>query len=115
MNDTSGINEKGLDSLILKLTDTADQIHALLNNIDSLVAGTAEYFACDMGDEFRKHFEEQRPNFETICDNIITYSNDLVKVKYRFHEKDQKDTQKIVNNTVSTVNAIKSKDIIGGM
>ena len=114
MNGTSGINEKGLDSLILKLKDTADQIHLLLNDIDGLVADSAEYFICDVGNEFRRHFAEQRPNFETICDNIITYSNDLVKVKYRFHEKDQKDTKTIQNNTVSTVNTIKSKDIIGG-
>ena len=43
MNNTTGINEKGLDNLILKLHDTADQINLTLNAIEDLVEGTNEY------------------------------------------------------------------------
>lgn len=115
MNNTTGINEKGLDNLILKLHDTADQINLTLNAIEDLVEGTNEYFVCEMGDRFRNHFHEQKPNFQTICENIITYSNDLVKVKYKFQEKDMQDSKTIQENTVSTVNTINKKDIMGGI
>lgn len=84
--DVVGINEQILDKLILDIYDYADRINRTLNSIEDVVAGSSSYFNDDVANSFRYKFEQLKLNFPMVNHNILSYANDLVKVKRNFSD-----------------------------
>ena len=76
-----GINETRLEKLTLEIIDYADKINKIFNQLQLLLDETNKCFITSEGNEFRKKFQNQLYNYQTINQNILSYVGDLVKVK----------------------------------
>lgn len=84
MIKTAGINEEGLDRLILDLSDYAQQIMKNLYLIDNLMDNTGVFFQCEGGKKFREFYSKLKYSIPTIKNNILSYTNDLSRVKQKY-------------------------------
>lgn len=80
----NGISNEGIDKVMLDLLDYADKSNKTLNQIDDLIDETKNYFACESGEIFREQFEMLKTGFRTIHTNLISYHNDLMRVKQNY-------------------------------
>lgn len=96
MNNTSGINDEKLDSLVLDIYDYADRINQILNNIDELISMSNEYFKCESADQLKKRYQELELSFPVLKQNILNCANDLVKAKYSYQDIDSNVKQVVL-------------------
>lgn len=88
MNKVSGINEQGIDRLILDIADYAEKIQKNYNLIEELVDSTSNFLKGDIGTNYRNNFTKNfKYNFQTINKNILSYTSDLSLVKRRYQNK----------------------------
>lgn len=83
----NGINEQGLENLAMEIVEYANKANQILNQINLLVDQTSSYFISPEGILYRKKLQEQFMNYQIMCQNILSYANDLVKVKNMYSKK----------------------------
>ena len=83
-NVQSAINEDLIDRLILNLGEYAERSNKIINEINTLAADTKNYYDCENGDKFRTKCEQITSEKNTLNKNILSYTNDLVKLKAHF-------------------------------
>ena len=81
LKDISGINEDAIDKLVLDIFGYVERINQTLKNIDSLVNETSQFYVGESGNKFRNRFNELRANFPIVNQNLLSYTDDLIKVK----------------------------------
>lgn len=86
--DVVGINDAKIDSLVLNIYDYAQRIKDILNNVDDLIYETAAYYNCEEAVKFRNDFESVKDNFSVVTENILSYGDELVRVKNQIYMKD---------------------------
>ena len=84
--NTVGINEQKIDKLVLDINNYAERINNVLNNMEDLVNSTNSFFLEEVGNEFRNNFKQLSSNFPTVKTNILSYSQDLIKVKLNYQK-----------------------------
>lgn len=83
-NYVSGISTK-IDKVILEINDYAEKISNILTNIDDLVDKNIVYFNCSSKEKFIKIHNENRSNFQIVVKNILSYADDLTKLKNNYN------------------------------
>lgn len=80
-NDIVGINEEGLNELILHVSDKLDEVSMALNGLEDAVNSLSNGFDCTAKKAFMEKFEEMRENFPIVKENIESYISDLIKAR----------------------------------
>lgn len=81
MNDTIGINEDMLNSLIIELGQYEDQLSDIFNNMEESAINAGTNFKCEGGKLLSQKFESIRNCFPQIKNNLETYQADLIRAK----------------------------------
>lgn len=98
----TAINEQLIDHLILNLGEYAEKSNKIINEINALAAGTKSYYECENGDKFRTKCEQITSEKNTLNKNILSYTNDLVKLKAHY-AKVATDISAIIKSAESKV------------
>ena len=90
----SGIDENQLNFYIREITNNMEQLERRFNQLDSVAESTRSFYQSDSGNKFRNSYRNLRYNFSIIRKNILSYKNDLSKVKasYRKFDSNAADT-----------------------
>lgn len=81
-NDTvSAIKEVELENLILELNDIVDKVEFALRNIEMLVYDSKDFFKGKVAESMRTKFSTYTNQIDLLKTNLISYPNDLIKVK----------------------------------
>jgi len=72
-----GFNEQSISRLNLDIYDYVEKVNNTLSQIEHLVSESRNYFISDDGDDFRRKFELLATNFPIVCQNILSYVDDL--------------------------------------
>lgn len=102
-----GINIDSVDKLILDIYNYAERINKTLNQISNVVDQTKSFYACDAADNYRNKFNSFRTNFNVVNKNVISYAEDLIKLKNKYQNIDDNMTQTIKR----AISRVDSKDI----
>lgn len=89
VNDVSGINEAGLDQIMMDIVDVCGQLKNNMNTINEIVVNSKDYFVGPAGDEFRQKFAKSNSQFTILNDNILSYKSDLMQVKLSYMQMEQ--------------------------
>ena len=79
--DSMGTNEKGLDSLILELSNISETIASCLSSMETLINDTSLYFQGDVADSLRNKFSNIILEFPVINSNLESFKNDFINIK----------------------------------
>lgn len=101
-NNLNGINETKLDKMILDLRNYVEKINRTLNQISEVVDDTKNYFSSQSGNLYRKKYSLLEANFSTIKNNLLSYSDDLLKVKFRYQSMNS-NNQNIIYGKMQNV------------
>lgn len=82
----SGINEEGLDKIILDIYNSTESIHKIFDNISDSIEQTSEYFQTNVGEEFRIKFDNYKINFNLIHEKLLKYAENLANVKMKYQD-----------------------------
>ena len=84
INNIVGINEDGINKLIIDIYNTLESIHKTFQGIDELIKRSNECFRLESGDKYRDKYNSLVVSIENMYKNIINYINILnnVKIKY---------------------------------
>ncbi|MBE6150032.1 MAG: hypothetical protein E7170_04855 [Firmicutes bacterium] len=85
--EVTGIKENTLDSLVIHISDKADDIKRLFNSIDDEFNKIYNNFNCSVSSCFHTIYDEMKENYQIINENILSYSMDYAKVKNSYVEK----------------------------
>ena len=77
----SAIKQPAYDNLILELNDYVDKIELILRDTEMKIHDTNEYFKGEVGDSVREKFDKYFRQIDMMTKNLLTYSNDLIKIK----------------------------------
>lgn len=78
---TLGIREDDLEQLIMDIVSYADKVSELFEKIDLEMEKLPESIKCDANMQIKEKYNSIKKNYDTIHDNIISYSDDLVNLK----------------------------------
>lgn len=95
-----GINIDSVDKLILDIYNYAEKINKTLNQISEVVDETKNFYDCEVADNYRNKFNNFKANFNIINKNIISYSDDLIKLKNRYQTVNNDIGQTIKKATI---------------
>ncbi len=77
MNQLSGINEPDLGTLSIEILDYADKVSEIFEKIDSEIFSLTNYYKGTSSNKIIEAYDGFRKNYQTIKENIISYSDDL--------------------------------------
>lgn len=89
VGEVSGINEAGLDQIMMDIVDICGQLKNDMNNINDIIVNSKNYFTGPAGDEFRRKFATMNSQFTVLNDNILSYKSDLMQVKLSYIQMEQ--------------------------
>ena len=81
MEDASGINKDKVDKLIKDIYSYYDRIKEILNEVESIMDDTKNNYKSETADYIRNEFQQYKDNFYTVGKNILSYADDMEKVK----------------------------------
>ena len=90
-----GINLDSVDKLILDIYTYAEKVNKTLNHISDVVDQTKNFYACEAADNYRNKFNSFKTNFKVVNKNLISYAEDLIKLKNRYQNMSDDMTQTI--------------------
>lgn len=83
-HDLSGINEDGMDKLILDIRYYQNRLIHIFQQMTEVMEQTSTYFIGPYGDNVRNRFQIIRSQFPVIQNNLDNYIADLLKVKNQY-------------------------------
>lgn len=90
-----GVNLDSVDKLILDIYNYAERVNKTLNQISDVVDQTKNFYACEVADNYRNKFNSFRTNFKVVNKNLVSYAEDLIKLKNRYQNISDDMTQSI--------------------
>lgn len=81
-----GINEKEVNSLSIEILKCSDRISEVFDKIDAKIEELPTYYKATALDEFLSSYNEFRKNYSIIKSNVISYSDDLLRLITKMHE-----------------------------
>ena len=93
----SGVNEQKLATLIAKIQDDLEKLEKRFNQLETVIDSTKTFFKSDSASRYRNSYESMKYNFSIVKKNILSYTNDLTKVKNSY--------KKFETEAAATVNA----------
>lgn len=92
-----GVDNQAIDNLVLNIYDYADRLKKQLDDVETLVYDTSNYYHDQAADSCRKKFNSIKESFPVIYENVISYADDLVKLKSSLKQKDEAISVEITN------------------
>lgn len=86
MVGSSGVNENRIDFYINEIINNMEQLEKRFNQLDSVAESTKSFYQSDSGNKFRNSYRNLRYNFSIIKKNVLSYNNDLSKVKASYQK-----------------------------
>ena len=86
---SSTIKQPAYDNLMLELNDYVDKIEVILRDTEMKIHDTNEYFKGEVGDSVREKFDKYFRQIDMMTQNLLTYSNDLLKIKEGLANEDK--------------------------
>ena len=77
----SGVNEQKLATLLAKIQDDLEKLEKRFNQLETVIDSTKAFFKSDSASGYRNSYENMKYNFSIVKKNILSYTNDLTKVK----------------------------------
>lgn len=102
-----GISNQGIDNLVLNIYDYADRLKKQLDEVESLVYDIPKYYNDQASEGCRKKFDSIKDSFPLIYENVISYADDLIKLKSSLKSKDE-----VLSTEINS--ASKNLDNLGG-
>lgn len=90
-----GINLDSVNKLILDIYNYTERINKTLNQISDVVEQTQTFYKGVEADNYRNKFKNFEMNFKVVNKNMISYAEDLIKLKNRYQNMSDEMTQKI--------------------
>lgn len=90
-----GVNIDGIDKLILDIYNYAEKINNTLTQISNVVEDTKNNYNSNNSIEFINKFKNLEDCFSVVNANIISYADDLIKLKNKYQILDEDLTQKV--------------------
>lgn len=81
---TSGVDEVRLDKLIQKILSNLEQLERRFNQLDATIDRTKNFYKSDSASKYRKSYNDLRYNYGLVKKNILSYVNDLTRVKSKY-------------------------------
>lgn len=103
-----GINLDSIDKLILDIYNYAERVNKTLNQISDVVDQTKTFYNCEDADNYRNKFNSFRTNFKIVNQNLISYAEDLIKLKNRYQNMSVEMTQTI-NKAIANIEVPNNK------
>lgn len=103
-----GINLDSVDKLILDIYNYAERVNKTLNQISDVVDQTKTFYVCDAADNYRNKFNSFRTNFNVVNKNLVSYAEDLIKLKNRYQNMSDEITQTI-NKAIAKIEVPNNK------
>ena len=107
-NNTIGINYLKIDKLILDIYDYSEKIQKTLDQISNIVDKTKDFYLCYEADCYRNKFSDFRQNFPVINKNIISYAEDLIRLKTNY-QRTAGDILSSMNTAIKKIETPQSK------
>ena len=82
----SGINEEGLDKLILDIYNYAESMHKVFNNIENTIDDTNNFYQDETGINMRVKFNEFKKNLDIAYDRLIKNATYLSNIKMYYQD-----------------------------
>lgn len=82
----SGINEEGLDKLILDIYNYAESMHKVFNNIENIIDDTNNFYQDETGINMRVKFSDFKKNLDIAYDKLIKNASYLANVKMYYQD-----------------------------
>ncbi len=79
--DLIGINEGRIDRLILDCYDYIEKLNTILNNISTEISNTSNYLDCEVVNELKRKYEEQKLFYSAFSNHLVAYTEKLLDVK----------------------------------
>lgn len=108
MNVVAGINEDELSALSLEILDYSDRISEIFDKMDSCMDKLPNYYQGSPCLDLLNYYNELKPYYSVIKNNIVSYSDDLIELIKKMKENDNYLTTLFQNYTDDTKNKIKS-------
>lgn len=100
----SGINEEGLDNLILDIYNYAEMCNKTFMNIQDLVSNTSLYYINDTGDSFRRKIDDMMVSFNDVNNKLLGYTNYLTNIKMKYQDVNVDVVKNISDGTDQIIN-----------
>ena len=84
-----GLNEDAIDNVIMDIYDYADSFKEKINAIDSLISSSSAFYKDESASEYVNKFKSLSDTFSCYSENIISYAEDLIKLKSSIRSKDE--------------------------
>ena len=81
-----GVNDKEVNSLSMEILRYSDRISEVFDAIDAKVDELPVYYKATAFDEFLKSYNEFRKNYSIIKSNVVSYSDDLLRLVPKMQE-----------------------------
>lgn len=107
-NLIAGINEEDLGNLSIEVIDYADRISEIFDKIDACMEKLPNYYKGIPSDRITEYYNNLKPYYGIIKENIITYSDDFIELIKKMQENDKFLSTLFQKNTDETINKIKS-------
>lgn len=107
-NVIAGINDGELGSLSLEVMDYASNISEILDRIDACMDRLPSYYQGPPCRKIMERYKEVQSSYQTIKDNIVSYSDDFVTLINKMHENDQYLSELFKGLTSDTRNKIRN-------
>jgi len=105
------LNEIDFDLIIVidaLASSKIERVNKTLNQISDVVDQTKTFYNCEDADNYRNKFNSFRTNFKVVNQNLISYAEDLIKLKNRYQNMSDEMTQTI-NKAIANIEVPNNK------
>ncbi len=81
-----GIEENEVHLLSMEILKYSDKISEIFDAVDTKIDELSVYYKSTSFDEFQKSYNDFRKNYSIIKSNVISYSDDLLRLITKMHE-----------------------------
>lgn len=86
INNYSGINEEGLDKIVIDFYNYIESIKKIFDNINEISDNLESNFQSECGDELKKKIDGIRVSFLYAQDKLKRYADELSNVKLKYQD-----------------------------
>lgn len=108
MNILEGINEDELSNLSIEILDYVDRISEIFVKLDTCMEKLSSCYNSEACNKILDYYENLRLYYNSIKNNIISYSDDFICLIKKMRENDKYLTKLFNDYTVDTKEKIKS-------
>lgn len=106
------LNENAVNNIIMETLNIAEEIKSIFNKMDATILKVEKCYTGSSSTKLQTKYASFRDNYQTIIDNILSYSTDMssLKKKYRMKEEVLIQNLTIARGKVETEKPLEYKE-----